>query len=250
MLSFSRLITTISLVVTASGTFFHVLMFKTISHLPPLRTAVVTTIVPPASQGIWNDPANALDLNGTNTDTDTIVSTANIVDQKAGATGDPDQPVPATAVTAVDGQLTAAGTSNGTSSSRRRSTEFSRRDASDYELVFSGTGTGPNDRDGSIEGTAYLTFTLVPNSTYNVDACLAFCDSVELCGLLLVIHSFKETNTQVTFQFSPTCTMNSTTKLLTSKRRPTSNVQSTPTFILLPRRPISGVNSSNPYRLV
>lgn len=182
MLSFSRLITTISLAVAASGTFLYALIFYTISYLLPLRIAVVTTIVPPASQGAWNDPANALDLTGTTTDTDTIVSTANIVDQKSGATGDPDQPIPETTITAVDGQLTAAGTANSTSSSRRRSTEIFRRDASDYELVFSGTGTGPNDRDGSIEGTAYLTFTLVPNSTYNVDACLAFCDSVELCG--------------------------------------------------------------------
>jgi len=147
----------------------------------PLRIAVVTNIAPPASQGVWNDPANALDLTGTDTDTATIVSTVNIVDQKAGATGDPDQPIPDTAITAVDGQLT-----NGTSS-RRRSTGYSRRSASDYDLVFSGTGTGPNDRDGSIEGTAYLTFTLVPNSTYNVDACLAFCDSVELCGSLFIV---------------------------------------------------------------
>jgi len=150
-----------------------------------VRIAAVTTVVPPGSEGEWNDPANALDLTGTDTDIDTIVSTAEVIDQKAGATGDPDQPIPETAVTAVDGQIAAAGTSNGTTDSRRRS--IYRRDPSDYELVFSGTGTGPNDRDGSIQGTAYLTFTLVPNSTYNVDACLAFCDSVQLCGLSLII---------------------------------------------------------------
>jgi len=62
----------------------------------------------------------------------------------------------------------------------RRSLLFSR-DPSDYEEVFTGSGTGPNDRDASIEGTAYLTFGLVDNSTYNVDACLAFCDSVDQC---------------------------------------------------------------------
>ncbi|KIM37622.1 hypothetical protein M413DRAFT_20272 [Hebeloma cylindrosporum] len=191
MLSFSRLITTISLAVAASGTFFYVLTFKYISYpLLSLRIAAVTTIVPPASRGTWNDPANALDLTGTDTDIDTIVSTANIVDQKAGATGDPDQPIPETAITAVDGQITAAGTNN-TSSSRRRSTGFSRRGASNYEVVFSGTGTGPDDRDGSIQGTAYLTFTLVPNSTYNVDACLAFCDSVELCVFANLYYEFN-----------------------------------------------------------
>ena len=148
--------------------------------------AAVTTVVPPARKGVWNDPGNTLDLSGTNTDTNTIVSTAKIVDQKGGATGDPDQPVPSTAVTAVDGQLTPDGTSGGTTS-RRRSTGISRRAPSDYELVFPGTGTGPNDRDGSIQGTAYLTFTVVNNSTYNVDACLAFCDSVQSCGSLLLI---------------------------------------------------------------
>jgi len=145
----------------------------------------VSTVVPPSSKGVWNDPANTLDLSGTTTDTDTIVSTAQIVDQKAGATGDPDQAVPNTAVTAVDGQLTPDGTSNDTTTSRR-SMGISRRSPADYDLVFSGTGTGPNDRDGSIEGTAYLTFTVVDNSTYNVNACLAFCDSVQLCGLQLI----------------------------------------------------------------
>jgi hypothetical protein len=161
-----------------------------IPHIYPLLfgwIAATTKIVPPGSKGVWNDPGNTLDLSGTTTDTDTIVSTAKIVDQKGGATGDPDQPIPSTAVTAVDGQLTPDGTSGSTSTSRRRSTGISRRAPSDYELVFSGTGTGPNDRDASIEGTAYLTFTLVDNSTYNVDACLAFCDSVQYCGSSLII---------------------------------------------------------------
>lgn len=51
-----------------------------------------------------------------------------------------------------------------------------------YEEVFSGSGTARADRDGSIQGTAYLTYTVVPNSTYNVDACLDFCNSVNGCG--------------------------------------------------------------------
>jgi len=140
-------------------------------------------VVPPSLQGTWNDP-NSLSLNGTETDTTSIIDTANAVQQKGGATGEPDQPVPATAVTAVDGQLTTAGSGSdsGSSNVTSRST-VSRRDASDYELVFGGTGISATSRDASIEGTAYLTYTLVPNSTYNVDACLSFCDSVELCGM-------------------------------------------------------------------
>lgn len=139
--------------------------------------------MPPASKGTWYNPAAAVDLSGTTTDSDSIANTAAIVDQKSGATGDPDQPIPDTAVTAVDGQLTAAGSSD--SSSTRRSftgNPIVSRSPSDYETVFTGSGTGPSDRDASIEGTAYLTFTLVNNATYNINDCLAFCDGVEQCG--------------------------------------------------------------------
>ena len=118
------------------------------------------------------------------TDTDIIVATANNVDQKSGAAVDslPNQPVAITTLTAIDGSLITAG-SGGNSSSRRRFAERStRRSSSDYELIFPGTGTGPYDRDAAIEGTAYLTYTLVPNATYNVDDCLNKCDQVETCG--------------------------------------------------------------------
>ncbi|KAF8175126.1 hypothetical protein BJ912DRAFT_38754 [Pholiota molesta] len=169
MLTFSRFLSTVSLAVAAS--------------------ALVTNIVPPASKGTWNDPSNALDLTGTETDSDAIASTANIVDQKSGAAGDvdPNPPVPPVTVTAVDGTLT------NTTVTRRSTpaTGLFRRDASEYELVFSGSGTGPTDRDASIEGTAYLTFTLVPNSTYNVNACLDFCSSVETCVFANVYYELN-----------------------------------------------------------
>ena len=125
------------------------------------------------------------------TDTNSIVTTANNVDQKSGAAVDtpPNQPVPNTTLTAVDGSLTTAGSGGGDSSSsnstsRRRS--FSKRSTKrsppDYEVVFLGTGTDPHDRDAAIEGTAYLTYTLVSNATYDVDDCLDKCDQIETCG--------------------------------------------------------------------
>lgn len=149
-------------------------------------------IVPPASRGVPNSVGNTLDLEGTQTDADTIISTAQIVEQKAGPQADslPDQPIPETVVTAVDGELTEAGTDSsslrvGTRSLQSRSSLLpyeKKRAASDYNLVFSGTGTRTTDRDASIQGTAYLTFRVVPNSTYNVDACLDFCSSEPKCG--------------------------------------------------------------------
>jgi hypothetical protein len=117
-----------------------------------------------------------------------------VVDQKTGPAPDeaPDQPANTT-ITAMDGQLvdnvlvtTTTTTSNG--DSRRRRTipgRLARRVQydGDYQQVFDGTGTGTSDRDGSIQGSAYLTYTLINNSTYNVDACLNFCDSVNGCGM-------------------------------------------------------------------
>lgn len=105
------------------------------------------------------------------------------MDQKTNTTGDapPDQPIADTVITAIDGQITGAGTDT-RRSFLEHSEGFVKRSPSDYELVFSGTGTDPEDRDASIEGTAYLTYTLVSNATYGVDECLAKCDQVEICG--------------------------------------------------------------------
>jgi hypothetical protein len=141
----------------------------------------VTTIVPPASQGQWNAPSS--NLNGAVTDTESIVSTVYNVNQKSGADANtlPNQPVTKTTLTAVDGSITTAG-SGSDSPSRRSFSERLKRRSSSYELVFSGTGTGPNDRDAAIEGTAYLTYILVSNSTYNVNDCLKKCDQVGTCG--------------------------------------------------------------------
>lgn len=131
-------------------------------------------------------PNNTLTTEGTQTDVDTIVSTVQIVDQKTGAASDvpPDQPPPPTTVTAVDGDLTNSTVPASSSDSARRSSGLARRLLDGYKVAFEGTGTGPTDRDGSIEGTAYLTYTVVPNNTYSVDDCLSFCDRVDGCGKL------------------------------------------------------------------
>lgn len=194
---FKRLLSSLLLAVAVSEgmrfffKFLNQLVDKTTSVMHP--SAAVTTIVPPASQGQWDAPSS--NTNGTVTDTESIVSTVYNVDQKSGADVDtpPNQPVADTTLTAVDGSLITAG-SGGDSPSRRSFSERSTRQFSDYELVFSGTGTGPNDRDASIEGTAYLTYTLVSNATDNVYDCLKKCDQVKTCGkfsiyslLLLII---------------------------------------------------------------
>ncbi len=137
----------------------------------------------PANQVVPASSDDSPDFNGTTTDSVTITETALIVDQKTSAPADapPDLPPANTTITALDGDLV-----NATIPASRRglSSEvpIARRTNSNYEMVFNGTGTALSDRDGSIEGTAYLTYSLVSNATYDVEDCLALCDRVSGCG--------------------------------------------------------------------
>ena len=116
------------------------------------------------------------------------MSTAAIVEQKGGAddSAPPNTPVSDTVVTAVDGRLVPLGDQNLTLARRgagmREKGKHAARDRIDYTQILAGTGTAPSDRDAAVEGTAYLTYTLVPNATYNVDTCLDYCDVTEYCG--------------------------------------------------------------------
>ncbi|RDB21747.1 hypothetical protein Hypma_010909 [Hypsizygus marmoreus] len=160
-------------------------------------------VTPPSIQPDEITIDNALDINKVPaTDTKTIFSTVHVVDQKSGASDDtpPGQPIPDYIITAVDGKLTEAG-SGGIArvAATRRPVSggegwVSKPPPSAYEQVFAGTGTGLTDRDGAIEGTAYLTYTVVPNSTYNVDACLAFCDRVPTC---VFVNLYYELNNEL-----------------------------------------------------
>ncbi|KAF5371852.1 hypothetical protein D9615_009543 [Tricholomella constricta] len=151
-----------------------------------------------------NSPDDSFYLDAPFTDEAHIARTLALMDQKRGVVDGalPDHPVANTMVTALDGKL-----SNIVIASTRRSA-WSRRDprrdrstqhrrhvakhtSSGYTQVFAGTGTGHKDRDGSIEGTAYLTYSLVSNSTYNVDACLASCDRVAGCVFANLYYEFN-----------------------------------------------------------
>jgi len=156
-------------------------------------TARGTNVNPPGSKDslMGHSKIHKVALKGALTDKETIAKTANVVDQKGGAFGKPNQPVSRAVVTAVDGRIlpfkksSAYGSSTSPSAPalRARFHESLIRSVNDYELVFPGTGVGSKARDAAVEGTAYLTFELVSNSTYNVYDCLKFCDSVKGCGM-------------------------------------------------------------------
>ncbi|KAF5388987.1 hypothetical protein D9757_005081 [Collybiopsis confluens] len=152
------------------------------------------TIVAPAFKGVPATIADAADFNGSTTDASAIAATAQQVDQKTTVPIDapPNQPVADTTVTAIDGNLVnATVSSTGRRGLAEASSHLSRRNNSNYELVFWGTGTGPNDRDASIEGTAYLTYTVVSNATYAIDDCLAKCDSVDGCVFANLFYEYN-----------------------------------------------------------
>jgi hypothetical protein len=149
----------------------------------------ILDIVPPALGRIPISIANALSPDDSVTNASTIASTAAMINQKSGADDStpPNKPVPDTVVTALDGRLVSPSDQTNQTLARRGAAKrekggYVTRDRSDYTLIFAGTGTGPSDRDAAVEGTAYLTYTLVPNATYNVDACLDYCDRTPYCG--------------------------------------------------------------------
>jgi hypothetical protein len=116
------------------------------------------------------------------------VQTASQVDQKSGPSIDapPNASISPTTVTAVDGTLTNASIADAGSSRRRDAGRPGKRD-SGFEKLFDGLSIGQHD--ASIEGTAYLTYTVVNNATYNVQACLDWCANINGCGLLLFYSS-------------------------------------------------------------
>jgi hypothetical protein len=138
--------------------------------------------LPPALQAA-QDSANLTAIPTKLTDTNTIVHTAGVVDQKAGAPADgtpPGLPQAPTMLTALDGEIMVSNISG--SGSTGASHGAGRRAAANYELAFNGTTTD----DAAVQGTAYLTFTVVSNASYTqgISECLNFCDRTPGCGVL------------------------------------------------------------------
>ncbi|KAF7333709.1 hypothetical protein MVEN_02327200 [Mycena venus] len=164
-----------------------------------------SAIVPPGQQGAFNQSITH-SSNGPTTDANLIARTVGQVSQKSGPPYDeaPDPDIPPTGVTAIDGVLTSstvADVTGSTSSHRRRPRHyfgrFDRRQLG-FEEIFADLPA--NQHDAAIEGTAYLTYTLVPNSTYNIDACLAWAATIDGCVFVNLYYEFN--NYLLDFVFS------------------------------------------------
>lgn len=156
----------------------------------------------PASDGTIVAP----DPNLYMTDFDSIEATANQVDQTSSvdSRARPDRKPAATEVTAIDGELTDAGIASPkkrSTSAQGLETRFNmgsivslkseERGINDYIKVFDAS---TSSKDASIQGTAYLTYKLVSNSTtYNngLNECLSFCDSVTGCRFANLYYEFN-----------------------------------------------------------
>ncbi|KAJ6511634.1 hypothetical protein DFH09DRAFT_1100386 [Mycena vulgaris] len=158
-----------------------------------------TAVVPPGHQGVPNAPT--ADIVAPTTDTAAIADTAGQVNQKSGAPVDaaPNADVPPTAVTALDGTLTNASIPDlsAAPSARRDLGRLGKRQ-SGFEQVFAPLPAGQHD--GSIEGTAYLTYTVVNNATYNVKDCTDFCARTTGCVFANLYYEFN--NELLDFVFS------------------------------------------------
>ncbi|KAG5353927.1 hypothetical protein E4T56_gene13229 [Termitomyces sp. T112] len=170
--------------------------YFTLTRLLPLALLAVsahtaaTKYTPPSQRGVPG--STSVSMPNVTTDARMIADTAGVVDQKSGVglSVPPNQPVANTSVTAVDGQVLANGTSTTAGSMSSRAVERVGKRGG-YSQVFAGTGMRNTDRDASVDGTAYLTYTLVSNATYDVDACFAFCDRVPGCVFVNLYYEFN-----------------------------------------------------------
>ncbi|KAJ7853275.1 hypothetical protein B0H14DRAFT_2580436 [Mycena olivaceomarginata] len=147
-----------------------------------------TAIVPPGHQGLPNQPVD--DVPAPKPDNNLIAQTVGQVDQKAAPPVDapPNADVPPTSVTTVDGTIANATIAEASAARRRDVGRFGKR-LSRFEKVFDGKPAGQHDT--SIEGTAYLTYTVVPNSTYNVQACLDWAATIDGCVFVNLYYEFN-----------------------------------------------------------
>ncbi|KAJ7752911.1 hypothetical protein B0H16DRAFT_781340 [Mycena metata] len=165
-------------------------------------TASTGGITPPGHQGLPNQIPE--DVTPPTPDNDLIAQTAGQVDQKSGPSIDaqPNAPVTPTTVTALDGTVTNATIADvaAANSTRRRDINVGRfgKRQSKYEQVFAGLPAGQHD--ASLQSSAYLTYTVVNNATYNVDACTAWCDTVKGCVFVNLYYEFN--NELLDFVFS------------------------------------------------
>ncbi|KAJ7617876.1 hypothetical protein FB45DRAFT_1034111 [Roridomyces roridus] len=157
----------------------------------------VSAVVPPGKQGALDQPVD--DTPAPTPDNDAIADTAGQVNQKSSVpvTAVPSDNVPATTVTALDGDLVNATVASVVDSSSRRRKRQSSQPGEYVEIFYP---LAPGVHDASIEGTAYLTYTVVNNATYNIKDCLAFCDKVDGCEFVNLYYEFN--NELLDFVFS------------------------------------------------
>ncbi|KAJ7091424.1 hypothetical protein B0H15DRAFT_883757 [Mycena belliarum] len=170
----------------------------------PLAAAVhcvsAAYTLPPALQAAQDSANGTVAIPSILTDTSKIIETVGVINQKAGAPSDgtlPGLPQAPTVLTALDGEITVSKVPDANSTTDAPH-GAGRRGVSDYKLVFYGTAT----HDAAVEGTAYLTFNVVTNSSYSMGLaeCLTFCDRTTGCVFVNLYYEFN--NPLLDFGFS------------------------------------------------
>ncbi|KAI8803374.1 hypothetical protein BJ742DRAFT_503250 [Cladochytrium replicatum] len=115
-----------------------------------------------------------------------MVAESNHSESAAGDVGPPSQPVPKTSVIASTVDLDTALAPSMEPTHQRAE----RRSVEGFEPVFL-VDPLAGCKDASINGIAYLTYRVIPNNTYNVEACLQFCDSEPKCVFANIFYEFN-----------------------------------------------------------
>ncbi|KAK7018361.1 hypothetical protein R3P38DRAFT_2715610 [Favolaschia claudopus] len=170
-------------------------LFTLAALLISTQAATTPTITPPGHKGLPNQPI--ADISHPTTDNAAIVQAVTEVDQKTAPPIDaaPNINIAPTVVTAIDGTITnttvdaVAPPTDRSDSRKKRERKFGRRAVPKFEKIFDGLPQGQHD--ASVEGTAYLTYTVVNNATYNVQACLDWCAGIDGCVFVNVYQEFN-----------------------------------------------------------
>ncbi|KAK7008308.1 hypothetical protein R3P38DRAFT_3211310 [Favolaschia claudopus] len=162
------------------------------TRLLALAALVVSAValVPPGHQGLpHQSPDAATDTTPPTPDNDLIAATASQVDQKTS----PPIDTPPNADVPPHLHVSSA------NATRRDLGRLGKRTAKpQFEKIFDGLPAGQHD--ASVQGTAYLTYTVVNNATYNVQACLDWCTKIDGCVFVNIFYEFN--NYLLDFVFS------------------------------------------------
>lgn len=176
--------------------------------LTPFLDAATLSALKSETQTESNSPAAPVkQTDAAVTDFNKIVGAVQLVNPKVRVNpdnGPPGHAPAATLVTVLDGEVVNQPVSKAKRSfhfmkrylskfvRRHRGPTHVARQVGGFKKIFGGTGTERESRDASIQGSSYLTYTVIPNDgNYNADACVEFCSNIKGCVFVNLYYEYN-----------------------------------------------------------